>query len=183
MPHRRIAGSAAPALILALGTILAACTSAGGPAASPSSPPAGPTSAPAGEAPDGSTSGPATGPGDTPAPTVPAGDLVVPKPGQLDVHPIAADAFSARVDGRHVVLTIAYTSGVEPCSILDTIIVERGEGTFAVTLREGHGPGDQVCIMIARMMQTQVDLGELQPGTYTITDTMRGADPIQVVVS
>jgi hypothetical protein len=37
--------------------------------------------------------------------------------------------------------------------------------------------------MIAKVMRTQVDLGELDPGTYTITDTMRGADPIQVLVS
>ena len=82
-----------------------------------------------------------------------------------------------------MVLTITYTSGVEPCSILDTIIVQRGEGSFAITLREGHGPGDQVCIMIARVFRTQVDLGDLDPGTYTVTDTMRGADPIKVVVS
>lgn len=27
-----------------------------------------------------------------------------------------------------------------------------------------------------------VDLGELEPGTYTITDGMSGAAPIQVVV-
>jgi hypothetical protein len=108
--------------------------------------------------------------------------LVVPKPGQLEVHPIAADSFSARVDGRHVILTITYTSGVEPCSVLDTIIVERGKGSVAITLREGHGPGNQVCIMIAKVMRTQVDLGELDSGTYTITDTAGGADPIQVVV-
>ena len=112
----------------------------------------------------------------------PGGALVVPKPGQLDVHPIAADSFAARVDGRHVVLTIAYTSGVEPCSVLDTIIVRRGDHSFAITLREGHGPGNQVCIMIARVMHTQVDLGDLDPGTYTVTDTMGGAGPIEVVV-
>ncbi|MGZ8515446.1 MAG: hypothetical protein ACXW4H_07450, partial [Candidatus Limnocylindrales bacterium] len=60
--------------------------------------------------------------------------------------------------------------------------VQRGDHSFAITLREGHGPGNQVCIMIARVMHTQVDLGDLDPGTYTIIDTMRGADPIQVVV-
>jgi hypothetical protein len=37
--------------------------------------------------------------------------------------------------------------------------------------------------MIARVMTTRVDLGELESGTYTISDAMRGADPIQVVVS
>ncbi|MEA2607917.1 MAG: hypothetical protein QOJ75_160 [Chloroflexota bacterium] len=113
----------------------------------------------------------------------PGGDqLVVPKPGQLDVHPISADAFTARVEGHRVVITIAYTSGIEPCSVLDSIVVERGSGSFAITLREGRGPGNQVCIMIARMMKTQVDLGELDPGTYTISDATGGAAPIQVVV-
>ena len=120
-------------------------------------------------------------PGD-PGP-IAGGDFVVPKPGQLDVHPIAADSLFAQVDRRHVIVIINYTSGVEPCSVLDTIVVERGEGTFAVTLRQGHGPGNQVCIMIARIMKTQVDLGELDPGTYTISDGMRGADPIQVTVN
>ncbi len=166
--------------------VLAAACSAGSAAttAPTASPPAASPTAPVGP------SEPGTNPSDNPGPggggNLGPGvrnPLVVPKPGQLDVHPIAADSFAAQVDGRHVVLTITYTSGVEPCSILDTIVVQRGDGSFAVTLREGHGPGDQVCIMIARFMKTQVDLGQLDPGTYTITDTMRGAAPIQVVVS
>jgi hypothetical protein len=111
------------------------------------------------------------------------GELIVPKPGQLDVHPISAGAFAARVDGHHVVLIITYTSGIEPCSVLDTIVVERGSGSFAITLREGHGPGNQVCIMIAKVMKTQVDLGDLDPGTYSITDATGGAAAIQVIVN
>ena len=165
----------APAIAFAIA--LAACTSGGTPA----------TSQPTGASPTASA-GPSDGaaePGNNPGGDLgPGGSeaLVVPKPGQLDVHPIAADSFSAQVDGRHVVLTITYTSGVEPCSVLDTIVVQRGEGSFAITLREGHGPGDQVCIMIAKVMKTRVDLGELDPGTYTISDTAGGADPIKVVV-
>ncbi|MBI3747237.1 MAG: hypothetical protein HY262_00075 [Chloroflexi bacterium] len=171
-PWRRLAPP------LALAVILAACSS-GGSAATPGAtgaPPVGESLAPS-AAPSRPTAG-------QPGPGGPgAGDvLVVPKPGQLDVHPIAADSFAAQANGRHVVLTITYTSGVEPCSVLDTIVVERGEKAFAITLREGHGPGNPVCIMIARVMKAQVDLGELDPATYTITDTMRGADPIEVVV-
>ncbi len=37
--------------------------------------------------------------------------------------------------------------------------------------------------MIAKVMTTRVDLGELDPGTYLITDATGGADPIQVIVS
>jgi hypothetical protein len=166
----------APLLTLAL--VVAACASGGtaGTAGPTASLPPATIAPPAGSG--GTSGGGPTGPG-----PVGGGELVVPKPGQLDVHPIAADSFSAQVDGRHVVLTISYTSGVEPCSVLDTIVVQRGDGSFAITLREGHGPGDQVCIMIARFVQTRVDLGELDPGAYTITDSMGGADPIQVVVS
>jgi hypothetical protein len=172
----RLVRSLAP--ILALALVVAACASGGtaattGPTSSPSS---GPIAPPAG-------SGDVIGGVPTGLGPVGGDELVVPKPGQLDVHPIAADSFSAQVDGRHVILTISYTSGVEPCSVLDTIVVQRGDGSFAITLREGHGPGDQVCIMIAKLMKTQVDFGELDPGTYTVTDTMGGADPIQVVVS
>lgn len=112
----------------------------------------------------------------------PAGGVVVPKPGQLDVHPIPAETLSARVDGRRVVVTVGWTSGVEPCSVLDTVVVERGEASFAITLREGHGPGDQVCIAIAEAKTTEIDLGELEPGTCTITDATGGAAPIEVVV-
>jgi hypothetical protein len=164
----RPGGPLPPTFVLAV--LLAACSSAGSAA----------TSEPASRPPAASPA-----PSIAPGGLAPGGDdaLVVPRPGQLDVHPIAADSFAAHVDGRHVILTITYTSGVEPCSVLDTIVVERGDHAFAITLRQGHGPGNQVCIMIAKVMRTQVDLGELDPGTYTITDTMRGADPIQVLVS
>lgn len=169
--------------VVALTVIIAACSSGGtgGATEPPASPPAA--------SPPAATVAPSAGPSDSsggaPGNPGPVGgdEFVVPKPGQLDVRPIAADSFAARVDGRRVFLTISYTSGVEPCSILDTIVVQRGEGSFSITLREGHGPGDQVCIMIARFVKTQVDLGELDPGTYAIIDTMQGADPIQVVVS
>jgi hypothetical protein len=179
---RRSAGALAASLVL--GVILTACTyggsaTAGAPSAavdgpSPSTAPSAGPGEPASNPPD--TVGPGNG-GDAGG-----GAYVVPRPGQIDVHPIAADSLAAQVDGRHVVLTITYTSGVEPCSVLDTIVVERGQGSFVVTLRQGHGPGNQVCIMIAMVMKTQVDLGDLDPGAYTVSDAMRGAAPIQVVV-
>jgi hypothetical protein len=112
-----------------------------------------------------------------------AGRVVVPKPGQLDVHPLPAQAFSAAVDGRHLVVTIAFTSGVEPCSVLDSILVVRGQGSFTMTLRDGHGPGDVVCIEIAESKRVVVDLGDLQPGTYDIVDGAGGAAPISVTIA
>lgn len=142
------------------------------------------TRKPPGSTAPSASSGPSDSAGNGPGGHGPAGsaELVVPKPGQLDVHPIPADALVARVDGHRVVVTVSYTSGVEPCSVLDSIDVQRGAGTFAITLRQGHAPGQLVCIMIARLMKTQVDLGELEPGTYTISDGTGGAASIQVVV-
>jgi hypothetical protein len=72
---------------------------------------------------------------------------------------------------------------VEPCYVLDSVVVTPGDHAFAITLREGHGPGDVACIEIAVQKHTIVELGELDPGTYTITDATGGAAPIEVVVS
>lgn len=108
--------------------------------------------------------------------------IVTPKPGQLDVHPIAAEQLAATVTVRHVVVEITYASGVEPCYVLDSIVVERGDQTFAITLRQGHGPGDAVCIQLAEIVRSFVDLGELAPGMYTIRDSQNGAPAISVTV-
>jgi hypothetical protein len=89
----------------------------------------------------------------------------------------------AQVDGRSVTIRITWTSGVEPCYVLDTIVVNRGEHAFAITLREGRGPGDVACIEIAKTKHAFVDLGDLEPGTYTISDAMGGAAPIEVVAT
>ena len=80
-------------------------------------------------------------------------------------------------------LTVTWTSGVEPCYVLDSIVVQRGDHTFAITLREGHGPGDAVCIEIAETKRAMVDLGEVEPGTWTITDTEGGAAPIAITIA
>jgi hypothetical protein len=147
----------------------------------PSSPPA---SLAPGQDPDGSVGVDLPAPGEDPALIDPLGRIVVPKPGQLDVRAIPAQMLSAVAAGRHVTLTIDYTSGVEPCNILDSIVVAEGTGprTFAITLREGHGPQDVACIEIAESRRAIVDLGDLPPGTYAISDTTGGAAPITVTV-
>lgn len=110
------------------------------------------------------------------------GRLVVPKPGQLDVHDVQADLFEARVDGSNIVLTITWTSGVEPCNVLDQVAVSKAPGAYAITLREGHGPEDVVCIAIAEIHKTEIAIPTDGPGTYRITDSTGGAAPIEVTV-
>ena len=159
-------------LTLTIALILSACAATGG--SSPSMPPSDqPPDAPVSSPPDDGTRPPDPG----------GARLVIPKPGQLDVHPVNAEAITATVDGRHVTLDITWWSGVEPCSILDTVVVETGPQSYAITLREGRGPEEVACIAIAEQHRTVVDLGELAPGTYTVTDATGGAPAIEVVVS
>jgi hypothetical protein len=179
-----------PAALLSLAFVAAlagGCATASGPspAGSATAPSAAPSVAPS-SAPSVDPNGsvgmdlPTDDPSGVPDP---GGKIVVPKPGQLDVHPVAAGSLAATVDGRRVVVTVTYTSGVEPCYVLDSIVVQRGDHAIAITLREGHGPGDAVCIEIAETKRTMIDLGELDPGTWTITDTQGGAPPITVTIA
>ena len=191
LPHMHIRRRPGALLVAAsnlalMATILVGCSSAAGP---PSSPAPSPSAAPIASQPPaivdpntpiGTDVPPGAGdPGGVPG----AGRIVVPKPGQFDVHSISAQTLSATVDGRHVVIAIDYTSGVEPCNVLDSILVKTGAGSFAITLREGHGGGDVACIEIAEFKRALVDLGDLAPGTYTVSDTTGGASAISVTVS
>ena len=120
----------------------------------------------------GSTGSGVVNPGsaDVPPP-VPGGDgatIVVPKPGQLDPKPVSVSNLLVIVDGRHVTARLAWTSGVEPCYVLDSVRIARDGNTITLTVLEGHGPGDVVCIEIAQLKATLVDLGELEPGSYDI---------------
>lgn len=165
--------------VFVLSLVLAACSAGAGPSASPS--PVAPSADPSVSAPPS-----ADAPG-SPAPSAgnvgDEGKLVVPKPGQLDVRVVKADELVARVEGSNVIVTVSWTSGVEPCNVLDQVIVTKGDGTYAITLREGHGPEDVVCIAIAETHKTEVVIENVAPGTYQITDATGGAAPIEVTVS
>ncbi len=156
-------GRATTGLLLSI-VILAACT-ADAPASSP------PSADPTPDTPIASDPPPADG-----------AVVVVPRPGQLDVHPVSAETLRATVDGRSVEVSVDWWTGVEPCTVLDTIVVQRGDGEFAITLHEGRGPGEMACIAIAELHRSFIDLGELEPGTYTIRDATGGAPDIEIVV-
>jgi hypothetical protein len=162
--------------------VVAACSSG----AAPSAPPSGaPSAAPSGDAsqpPDAPvTSSPSDGNGAGQLPG-PGGKLVVPKPGQLDVHSVPADSLAARVDGSTILVTATWTSGVEPCNVLDSIVVAQGAATYTITLREGHGPEEIACIAIAEQHRTEFEIPDVAAGTYTITDSGGLATPIKVTV-
>ena len=173
---------------LAVALLVAACSTGSGapvpPTGGASSAPSAAPSDPASSPPDAVVTSPPDGNGGG-VPGGPVGGLIVPKPGQLDVHPVAIDDLAARVDGSKLVVTATWTSGVEPCSTLDRIVVEPKvtERTYTVTLLEGHGPGEIACIMIAQVKKTEFEIPTPGAGAYTILDGQGHAPPLQVTVS
>jgi ABC-type transport system substrate-binding protein len=174
---------------------LAACASGAAPAASPSPSPSSPPSAsPSPSAPTdlpgggGSSGDPGTGIGGPvdPAPVDPGtgqAKLVIPKPGQLNPRPLPAATLEASVDGRRVLVKATWWSGIEPCNVLDSVKVDRSGTDIAITLIEGTGDPNAICIEIAMQKATIVDLGELEPGTYTISSPGGDATPVVITIS
>lgn len=108
--------------------------------------------------------------------------IVAPNPGAQGIHDVGAARQRATVNGRHVTIEIAWWSGVEPCNVLAGIAVARDGSTFTLTVREGSAAGpDVACIEIAMFKAAIVDLGELEPGTYTVA-AFGDIAPIQVIV-
>ncbi|HKG56307.1 MAG TPA: hypothetical protein VKA85_03600 [Candidatus Limnocylindrales bacterium] len=176
-----IRGLAATFIVFAL--VAAGCSAAAG-SPPPSVAPSSSTTSPAATMPDDPVAAdpqsPAPGGGD-PAPGQPT--LVLPKPGQKNVHPVGIEQIEARVAGRHVVLNARWWSGVEPCSVLDSVAVKQDGRTFTISVREGSGADGVACIDIAMLKATPIDLGDLDPGTYTIVAGDGGqAPPITVTV-
>ncbi|HUQ77469.1 MAG TPA: hypothetical protein VM427_01185 [Patescibacteria group bacterium] len=180
-----------PLLVLAIaaGMTVGACTSAGAPAAS-DPPPSHRT--PAASDPGGGGTGgdPGTGIGiDLPINQLPIDPgtgqpiLVVPRPGQANIRAISPIALQASVDGRRVLVKLTWYSGVEPCNVLDSIEISRSGTDIAITPFEGTGNANAMCIEIAVLKATIVDLGELEPGTYRIGSPGSTASPLEITVA
>ena len=93
---------------------------------------------------------------------------VKPHPGQADLHRIRwAKAVVGRNDRT---LRVHFTSGVEPCYVLDHVDVKYRRDVLVVTLFEGHDPddADTACIEIAESKVTNVRLSEPVDGRKVI---------------
>ncbi|MFL5727185.1 MAG: hypothetical protein ACJ77F_12690 [Chloroflexota bacterium] len=97
--------------------------------------------------------------------------LLIPHPGTVNPRPVAVEQIAVNVEGHHVTAKLRWTSGVEPCYVLDSVVVSRDANDFEVTVVEGSGDPNQMCIEIAQTKATIVDLGDVEPGTYTISAT------------
>ncbi len=171
--------------LLVVAALVAACASGGAatapPAGSetPSAQPSAAPSAPASAAPSGSSE---AGNGQEPGVGIIDSELVEPQPGQQNVLSIPIEKLEASADGRTATLLIRWSSGVAPCSVLDQVLLNVGDGSVDVTIREGTSDPNAMCVMMLQAKHTIVSF-ELEPGTYTIRDTEGGAPPIELTVS
>ena len=178
-----------PLLILVAAATLVVAGCAGGAAAS-APPSSAPSASPAPSEPGGggSSGNPDTGIGvgvdpGVVDPGLGEPKLVVARPGQLTPHPVGATLLEPSVEGRRVLVKITWYSGVEPCHVLDSVDVDQGGNEFVLTLVEGTSDPNAMCIEIAELKATIVDLGELEPGDYAIRAGEGEAPPITVTVS
>jgi hypothetical protein len=108
--------------------------------------------------------------------------IVRPKPGRLDPHPVAPQRLEASVDGRHVLVKVTWYGGVAPCSVLDSVNVERAGTAIALTVVEGADAVGVMCPEIAMLKATIVDLGDLAPGTWRITAPNSDAAALEITI-
>ena len=164
-------------LVGVLALALTACTSGG--AAAPSAPPASsPTTTP--PASDPGDTGVIGGGGGQPAPGGQA-KLVRIFPNAIDPHDVSVTRIVPAVNGRKLAVQLEWWSGVEPCDVLAGVMVDKQGSTIKLTVREGIGDRNAMCIEIATLKAFIVDVGELEPGTYTIT-AAGDAQPVEVTI-
>jgi hypothetical protein len=176
------------ALALPLTLIIAACGAAAAPSPAQTPRPT-PTAVPGvggepgGRAGGGGSSG-NTGGGNAgggivfPIPPVPGDDpllgqatLVTPKAGRLNPHPANVQLVRAVSDADGVRVELRWWSGVEECYATDSVQVQRDDAARSIklTVIEGSNVGDPVCIDIAMLKATVIDLGDLAAGNWTIS--------------
>ena len=174
-----------PALLVVVSLLFVGCAGSAAPSPSIATPPATdppPTAVPGG--PDGDSPDSGVGSGANPGgPGAGQPDLVVPRPGTVNPQPVSIETLEAQIDGRTVVILATWTSGIEPCYQLDTVAVKQDGNAFTISMTEGSGQADVICIEIAKQHATAVDLGELEPGEYTVQAQEGPAAPISFSIS
>ncbi len=120
------------------------------------------------ETPVSSGTMPAGEPDEAPKP-----DVVKPRPGMANVHPINWDSSALNSPSS---VRITFYGGVAPCHVLDSVKVSYKAKKIAVTLYSGSDPAkpDTACIEIAKLMAVDVKLTE-DVGDRQIVDGAPGA--------
>lgn len=91
---------------------------------------------------------------------LPTPSPVTPRPGMAGVYPIRWEQADVAADDR--TLTVQFTTGVEPCFVLDHVGVQFSASTVTVTLYQGHDPGSKgvACIDIGIFASVTVVLDQ-----------------------
>ena len=86
---------------------------------------------------------------------------------------------------RRSASTRYWTSGVDPCYVLDQVQVDVNDDdqTVDVTVVEGTSDPDAICVMMAVPKHTIFTFEVPAAGTWTIRDSQGGAPPVEVEVS
>jgi hypothetical protein len=89
-----------------------------------------------------------------------------------NVHPVIwrrAEVINDRTVRVH------FESGVEPCSVLDQVVVDYRPAEVAVSLFEGNDPAfrDAACIMIAQFKAVDVELDQPVAGRAIVEGNQR----------
>lgn len=165
--------------LIAAGALLAIAVSgdeSDGPAAPPTPEPSEPTVSPSGPGaqpgePDVPPSTPTAGPGDPDEPVTgpgakpglpdlePSPQVVEPRSGMSNVRPVPWNDYEVLNDRS---VRVFFTSGVEPCYVLDRVEVQYSPDRITVSLFVGSDPeaGNVACIEIAVFKAVDVTLDE-----------------------
>ena len=119
---------------------------------------------------------------DPPAPGGGGGDpggapqWVQPRAGMADTRPVPWSLHGVSGDGRTV--RAAWYSGVEPCSVVDSVRVKETDDAVTITIQEGADPAqpDVACIDLAVLRGTRVQL-DAPLGDRDLIDGATGAAP------
>ncbi len=61
--------------------------------------------------------------------------------------------------------------------------MDRGEGTYTITLREGSSPQEIACVALAEQHVTEFEIPNVAAGTWKIVDSGGVAAPVEGTVS
>jgi hypothetical protein len=166
--------------LLLLAILVAACSASAAPPAATAQP-APPTDAPRDLPITGGGGGAVGDPGGVvPEPGQPT--LVVVKPGVQNPRAVNVAGLQSKVVEGRVTVRASWWSGIEPCYSLESVKVKQEGTTITLVVNEGTGLGDVACIDIAVYKATDIDLGKLPSGTYTVKSDQGDGIAIQVVV-
>ena len=116
-------------------------------------------------------------------PGEPEPTIVKPGAGLAGVHPVGAAKLDTAVNGRDLAVRVSWWSGASNRATCSPASTSRATArpSPSPSARAAPPRPTSACIEIAQYKATIVDLGELEPGTYTVT-AFGEATPLTVTI-